>query len=51
MARESLPNKSRNKKTEILEDRVGERIASRLYEMCTPLFIEGSDYRKSEISS
>ena len=49
VARESLPKKSRNK-TEILEDRVGERIASRLYEMCTPLFIEGSDYRKSEIS-
>lgn len=50
VARESLPKKSRNK-TEILEDRVGERIISRLYEMCTPLFIEGSDYRKSEISS
>ena len=49
VARESLPKKPRNK-TEILEDRVGERIASRLYEMCTPLFIEGSDYRKSEIS-
>ena len=42
--------RSRNK-TEILEDRVGERIASRLYEMCTPLFIEGSDYRKGDISS
>ena len=50
VARESLPKKSRNN-TEVLEDRVGERIASRLYEMCTPLFIEGSDYRKSEISS
>ena len=50
VARESLPKKSRSK-TEILEDRVGERIASRLYEMCTPLFIEGSDYRKNEISA
>lgn len=49
VARESLPKKSKNNK-EVLEDRVGERIASRLYEMCTPLFIEGSDYRKSEIS-
>ena len=46
VARESLPREARNK-TEILEDRVGERITSRLYEMCTPLFIEGSDYRKS----
>ena len=50
VARESLPKGSRNK-MEILEDRVGERIASRLYEMCTPLYIEGSDYRKNDISS
>ena len=50
VARESLPKKSRSK-TEVLEDRVGERIASRLYEMCTPLFIDGSDYRKGDISS
>lgn len=32
--------------TEILENRVGERIASRLFEMCRFLLIEGSDYRK-----
>lgn len=50
VARESLPKRSRNS-TEVLEDRVGERIASRLYEMCTPLFIEGSDYRKDRLSS
>ena len=50
VARESLPKKSGNK-TEILEDRVGERIASRLYEMCTPIFIEGSDYRKTGSST
>ena len=50
VARDLLPKKSKNN-TEILEDRVGERIASRLYEMCTPLFIEGSDYRKDRISS
>ncbi len=49
VARDSLPKKSRNN-TEVLEDRVGERIASRLYEMCAPLFIEGSDYRKSKVS-
>lgn len=50
VARESLPRRSAGK-TEILENRVGERIASRLYEMCTPLFIKGSDYRKGDISS
>lgn len=46
VARDSLPKKYANKTTEILEDRVGERIVSRLYEMCTPLYIQGSDYRK-----
>jgi len=50
VTRDSLPKKSNNT-TEILENRVGERIASRLYEMCVPFFIEGSDYRKSMISS
>ena len=50
VARESLPKKPGNR-TEILEDRVGERIASRLYEMCNLLLIEGSDYRKGEIST
>lgn len=30
---------------QILEDRVGERIASRLYEMCEFIYIEGSDHR------
>lgn len=33
-------------KHEILEVRVGERIASRLYEMCTFLYLEGRDFRK-----
>ena len=31
---------------EILENRVGERIASRLHEMCEFCLIEGDDYRK-----
>ena len=31
---------------EILEERVGERIASRLYEMCEFMHLEGKDYRK-----
>ena len=49
VARELLSRKDANK-TDILENRVGNRIASRLYEMCTLLFIEGSDYWKSYIS-
>lgn len=47
VAREFL---SGNSGTEVLEDRVGERIASRLYEMCEPLLLTGSDYRKRGIS-
>lgn len=47
VAREFL---SENSGTEVLEDRVGERIASRLYEMCEPLLLTGSDYRKRGIS-
>ncbi len=31
---------------EILELRVGDRIASRLYEMCEFIYLEGKDYRK-----
>ncbi len=31
---------------EILEVRIGERIASRLYEMCEFMYLEGKDYRK-----
>ena len=48
VARDSLSRKDANK-TDILENRVGERIASRLYEMCALLLIEGSDYRKGDI--
>lgn len=32
--------------TELLEERIGERIFSRLSEMCDFLYIEGDDYRK-----
>jgi DNA replication protein DnaC len=32
---------------EILEVRVGERIASRLYEMCEFIYLEGADHRKA----
>jgi DNA replication protein DnaC len=31
---------------ETLEDRIGVRLRSRLYEMCKTVFIEGDDYRK-----
>lgn len=31
---------------EILEERVGERIASRLYEMCEFIYLEGKDHRQ-----
>ena len=47
VAREFLSGNSGT--TEVLEDRVGERIASRLYEMCEPLLLTGSDYRKRGI--
>ncbi len=35
-------------KHEILEVRVGERIASRLHEMCEFLYLKGKDYRKEK---
>jgi DNA replication protein DnaC len=31
---------------ELLEDRIGVRLRSRLYEMCKTVAIEGEDYRK-----
>ncbi|MEE9253088.1 MAG: ATP-binding protein [Thermodesulfobacteriota bacterium] len=33
---------------EVLDDRVGERIASRLHEMCEFLLLEGEDFRQSK---
>lgn len=36
---------------EILEVRIGERIASRLYEMCEFMYLEGKDYRKEKKNS
>jgi DNA replication protein DnaC len=35
-----------DKKVEILEDRIGVALRSRLYEMCKTVEIEGEDYRK-----
>ena len=36
-----------NDKLEILEDRIGSALRSRLYEMCKTVIIEGDDYRKT----
>jgi DNA replication protein DnaC len=36
----------RSERDEILEDRIGVRLRSRLYEMCQTIPIEGEDYRK-----
>ena len=36
----------RNERDETLEDRIGVRLRSRLYEMCKTVHIEGEDYRK-----
>ena len=37
----------KDEKSEILEDRIGVSMRSRLYEMCRTVEIEGSDYRKA----
>lgn len=37
----------RNDKEETLDDRIGVRLRSRLYEMCQTVSIEGEDYRKT----
>jgi DNA replication protein DnaC len=36
----------RTDKDETLEDRIGTRLRSRLYEMCKTVHIEGEDYRR-----
>ncbi len=37
----------RNDREEVLDDRIGTRLRSRLYEMCKTVFIDGKDYRKT----
>jgi DNA replication protein DnaC len=37
----------RHERDEILEDRIGSRLRSRLYEMCKSVIMDGPDYRKS----
>ncbi|HXC72277.1 MAG TPA: ATP-binding protein [Pyrinomonadaceae bacterium] len=36
----------RSDKEQVLEDRIGTRLRSRLYEMCKTVLIDGEDYRK-----
>lgn len=37
----------RNDREEVLEDRIGTRLRSRLYEMCKTVSLDGKDYRKT----
>lgn len=37
----------RNDREEVLEDRIGTRLRSRLYEMCKTVLIDGRDFRKT----
>lgn len=39
-------DKPRSDKEQVLEDRIGTRLRSRLYEMCVRVIIDGEDYRK-----
>jgi DNA replication protein DnaC len=36
----------RSDKEQVLEDRIGTRLRSRLYEMCKTVVMDGDDYRK-----
>ena len=36
----------RSDKEQVLEDRIGSRLRSRLYEMCTKVVLDGGDYRR-----
>ena len=42
--------KSAEDSSEILEDRVGVALRSRLYEMCKTVVLEGEDYRKRSLA-
>jgi len=43
----NYPDERANDREETLEDRIGARMRSRLYEMCRNVKITGSDYRRS----
>jgi len=42
----NYPDDRRNEREETLEDRIGIRLRSRLYEMCTMIDMKGSDFRR-----
>ena len=42
----NYPDERRNEREETLEDRIGIRLRSRLFEMCTTIDLKGSDYRR-----
>ncbi len=48
----NYPDTRKNDKdaSEILEDRVGVALRSRLYEMCKTVLVEGDDYRKQSLA-
>jgi DNA replication protein DnaC len=39
-------DKPRSEKEQVLEDRIGTRLRSRLYEMCKIVVMDGEDYRR-----
>jgi DNA replication protein DnaC len=43
----NYPDERRNDRDETLEDRVGSRLRSRLFEMCKTVTLNGDDYRKT----
>jgi DNA replication protein DnaC len=42
----NYPDGRRTERDEILEDRIGVRLRSRLFEMCQTVLVEGEDYRR-----
>ncbi len=43
----NYPDRTSNEREETLEDRIGVRLRSRLYEMCRTIEIDGTDFRKT----
>jgi DNA replication protein DnaC len=43
----NYPDERKNEREEVLEDRIGTRLRSRLFEMCKTVMMEGKDYRRT----
>lgn len=43
----NYPDDRRNDRDEVLEDRIGTRLRSRLFEMCRTVMMDGRDYRRT----